>query len=531
MKYFAKKERNRTFFVLIGLFVMIFSMFAGLQAQKSNNQQDSLNADSRALVPAGILVPNGYAAVTSTAQDAGAQTLKVVDITQFGALWTNAANLAPFDSSGSMPLYLSWSPASFQGQTMRGLTIGRGGQFIYVSASPYAGGNRTPNIYRIGPSAATISMFTPLPGSNKYGIGSIDFDAAHNLIFATNVDDGKIYSRDASTGLPGPSVNVFDPLSPDASGANLPPLGERLVAVAYHPLEKRVYYSVWGFNPSNNSGANTIRSVAVNSVGGFIPETDKLEATLASSQVPAGDIEFNLSGKRMLVAEEPMYESTLLGLTAHNGRGLEFVKGTPQWILDPTVYGSGLKYEIGVLSSKKNSRGGAAWGYSSLRTTLQTGTVFNCDETFVLFTGDALRFDTKVVYGLQFVPSTGGSAGGGSVSNSVISDLDYDINQQDKSVYNDVDIRKDRGLQKFVSGSVYDRFGLPLSNVIVTMSFESGYSLTTQTNPYGTYRFDDITAGETVVVRVSAKQYTFMEPMRIITVEEDISDLDFTANE
>jgi hypothetical protein len=525
MRYFAKKGRNFTFFTLIGLFALIFSALNGVQAQKLNNQLTSEDSDIKQAAPAVLLVPNGFAAVSSTAFDNSGTTVRVVDITQFGGLWTNPANYAPFDSSGSMPTYLSWSPANFQGQTMRGLTITRSGTIIYAAASPYAGSNRTPNIYRIN-STAVPTLLATLPGTNKYGIGSIDYDATHGLIFATNLDDGKIYAVNTS----GAIVGSFDPMAADTSGTNLPPLGERLVAVAYHPLEKRVYYGVWG--AGNN---NTIRSVGLTATGAFIPGSDKLEITVAGSQTPVGDIEFSVSGKRMLVAEEPIYDGgTFVGVTAHNGRGLEYLgSSSTAWVLDPVIYVSGRKYGIGnIVNTSANARGGAAWGYASLRTSVLNGTTFNCDETFVLFTGDALRFDSNVVYGLQFTPSTGGSAGGaGSISNSLIADLDYNIVGQDKAVYHDVDIRKDYGERRFVSGGVYDRIGNPLANLTVNISFSAGNSLTAQTNSLGIYRFDDITPGETVAVSVTAKQYTFNEPIQIVTVEDDIADLNFHANE
>jgi CSLREA domain-containing protein len=65
--------------------------------------------------------------------------------------------------------------------------------------------------------------------------------------------------------------------------------------------------------------------------------------------------------------------------------------------------------------------------------------------------------------------------------------------------------------------------GRTSSTVVLTDS--SGNSRTALTNPFGFYQFDDVTAGATYMISVSAKRHRF-DP-RIVVVNGDIIDLDF----
>lgn len=521
MKYFVKDTRNNTRFVLTGLIALIFTIIIGLQAQTLPDEQESKNTES--ISPSVELVPSGFAVVTATGTDNGAGgglTIRVVDISQFGVLWTNPANHSPdfVASQVEMPLFQSWTVSNFQNQLMHGLTINSSGTIIYASTSAFLGADRTPNIYKIGPSSTTPALLTTLPGMR--GIGSIDLDSQHGRIFASNIEDGRIYRINASTGM----INdFFDPFNPDASGTALPPPGERVVAVAYHRPENRLYYSIWG------GGVNSIRSIGLTASGAF-SSNDKLEFVLDGSKTPAGDIEFNVVGNRMLVAEVPITEiGGFVQLTAHNGRGLEYVKGTSGWKLDSAVYGIGpVKYEIGRHDKHTNTRGGVSWVYS---TTVAGGA--NGFENFVLFTADALLLGPPV-YGLQFTPASGGSSGGGLLpSNSIIADLDYDVSQQDKYIYGDVDIRKPTLVISDSTGTVNSDYGIPIRNARLMLSFINNPNLPTitgLTNPFGYFNLGELPIGEQVVVTVSARNYTFSQPSRTFTIGEEFNNLNFVAD-
>ena len=82
-----------------------------------------------------------------------------------------------------------------------------------------------------------------------------------------------------------------------------------------------------------------------------------------------------------------------------------------------------------------------------------------------------------------------------------------------------------------VSGRVMSANGRGLSKVIVTLS---GGTLTQPlraiTNPFGYYRFDDLAVGQAYVISVSSKRYTFTEPARVVTVNDELQNEDFVAD-
>ncbi len=69
--------------------------------------------------------------------------------------------------------------------------------------------------------------------------------------------------------------------------------------------------------------------------------------------------------------------------------------------------------------------------------------------------------------------------------------------------------------------------GISKANVLLTDP--NGTTLQTRTNNFGYFRFNEVPAGQTYVVSISAKRYTFSS--RVLSVTDDISDLVFTPDE
>ena len=78
-----------------------------------------------------------------------------------------------------------------------------------------------------------------------------------------------------------------------------------------------------------------------------------------------------------------------------------------------------------------------------------------------------------------------------------------------------------------VSGRVLSSAGRGLMNASVTMIDSSGTTRTARTNPFGYFRFFEIQAGQTYIVAVSSKSFTFAP--RLTMVMEDVTDLNFSA--
>lgn len=76
-----------------------------------------------------------------------------------------------------------------------------------------------------------------------------------------------------------------------------------------------------------------------------------------------------------------------------------------------------------------------------------------------------------------------------------------------------------------ISGRVLTSDGRGLSNAIVLLTDANGDSRSTRTGSFGFYRFDDIEAGQTVVISVSSKHFQFQP--QVVSINESLSDVDF----
>lgn len=80
-----------------------------------------------------------------------------------------------------------------------------------------------------------------------------------------------------------------------------------------------------------------------------------------------------------------------------------------------------------------------------------------------------------------------------------------------------------------VSGRVFTPNGNGLANAFLTLTDSSGNSRVLQTSPFGYYRFVNVPTGNTYTISVTSKRFTFPNPPPMITVNDNISDLNFTA--
>ncbi len=81
-----------------------------------------------------------------------------------------------------------------------------------------------------------------------------------------------------------------------------------------------------------------------------------------------------------------------------------------------------------------------------------------------------------------------------------------------------------------ISGRVITADGRPIRNATVTVSGNSlNEPIVVQTGSFGYYSIDSLRTGETYVVTVGQGRYTFQAPSRVISLIDNITDLDFTA--
>ncbi len=82
-----------------------------------------------------------------------------------------------------------------------------------------------------------------------------------------------------------------------------------------------------------------------------------------------------------------------------------------------------------------------------------------------------------------------------------------------------------------VSGRVLTASGNGIRNVLVSITDSDGNTSTTVTGSFGYYRFNEIPAGGTHVVSVNSKRFAFSQPVRVIVAKDEVTDLDFIADE
>jgi hypothetical protein len=175
------------------------------------------------------------------------------------------------------------------------------------------------------------------------GIGNITVDSASGNLFATSLDDGKIYQYSPAGAL----LGTYDPFTVEASPTpGMIPLGERLWAIEAHA--GKLYFSVWKGGTASNR--NEIWSVTL--PGGLI----NAGSLLMELQVPASyganssdsiavsDLSFSSDGNTMLIGERSLRNSGANGpLTDHYaphnhttaGRKAEFISGS--WVMTGEV--------------------------------------------------------------------------------------------------------------------------------------------------------------------------------------------------
>ena len=82
-----------------------------------------------------------------------------------------------------------------------------------------------------------------------------------------------------------------------------------------------------------------------------------------------------------------------------------------------------------------------------------------------------------------------------------------------------------------IDGKVLTLNGNGIRNVIVTLTDSAGSVRTTVTGSFGFYRFTDIEVGQIYVLKVQAKKYSFADPVRVLVVNDELTGIDFTADD
>ncbi len=81
-----------------------------------------------------------------------------------------------------------------------------------------------------------------------------------------------------------------------------------------------------------------------------------------------------------------------------------------------------------------------------------------------------------------------------------------------------------------IGGRIRTPDGRGIRNVRVTITSPNGQTQTVLSTSFGYYHFAGIPVGETYVISVAAKKYTFSQSSQIHTILDDTQDIDFIAD-
>ncbi|MBK9162478.1 MAG: carboxypeptidase regulatory-like domain-containing protein [Acidobacteria bacterium] len=80
-----------------------------------------------------------------------------------------------------------------------------------------------------------------------------------------------------------------------------------------------------------------------------------------------------------------------------------------------------------------------------------------------------------------------------------------------------------------VGGRVLTDTGRGIPRARLTLTDSNGNTRTTMTNPFGYYRFDNVEVGQNYIVSVASKSYEFANPTQVVSVLENVTNVDFIA--
>jgi len=251
-------------------------------------------------------------------------------------------------------------------------------------------------------------------GGALNGIGNLVYDRINHQLFASNLEDGKIY-RIATDGT---IIDTYDPWSADDGSAGIVSASEQ----------------VWGIGLNTESGSqklyfaridgSTREMYSITLEGGAFPDTGSESVAIAS--IPGvgariADIAFSDDGLQMIFAER----GTKFTTGAHDAQMLNYTLASGSWQMD-------LKYYVGawvteeypniVVEPGENSAGGVSFGPTDVNSSIE-----GCDQ-LVWTTMNYFRTDDgSLYYGIQGIDAAGNNPNTAATNPNTETDIIIDF--------------------------------------------------------------------------------------------------------
>jgi hypothetical protein len=400
------------------------------------------------------------------------------------------------------------------------------GSDVYLIQNNQPPGISTGNIYMSRPPLFRAERIVTIPnaGDPFNGIGNIAFNRVHNTLFASNLEDGKIYRINPFTRT---ILDSYDPWTADAGGVNgIADQNEQVwgLGINYEAGGVvKIYFARIG-----NAGRQ-MYSVQLSASGGFPASgSEVIEINnLPGDEIRITDIAFSNNGRKMLWAERgginkvdfingapfpPIVDGS------HSNIVAEYLKPAAVWnFAKEYKVGSNVKAEFGdgndpvipnTIQFGQNSSGGVDYGFEQKSASNPLTGV----DSMIWASGNWLhkgsRYepgqpDDSLYYGIQGISSTTI----GNVRTDIV--IDFDNNGTtfpDKGLVGDVEMFKCRYNPAFqnnlvanVKGEIFTRTNEVLEGATVRLVDQS--TMQTTTNEDGRFEFNEVAGGTEYVVK------------------------------
>jgi len=388
---------------------------------------------------------------------------------------------------------------------------------IYLGASDVYKTNYTPinglsrgQIFKCEAPSFRAVPFVALPtGQGELnGIGNLAYNEKNNLLYASNLEDGKIYRIN----LNGDILDSFDPFVADNGAAGIAPQGEQIwgIQINNEGDDCRLYFA----RISNTE--RTIYSIRLN-VDGSFPATNDIRTdvqNLPGVRSRITDIAFSKNGNMMITAERGTNFIPGSGERGpHEAQVNKYVRSGGVWTAERQLFvGERLNP---TFNAGENSAGGVDFGYRQVG----SNPLAQCDS-LVWATANLMRLPKTVpgtnldfiLYGMEGIPTSGNTSfAAGDTTSNVYCDLfkDFDgvytdpnqdlgLDLDDKARIGDVELFRcstlpatNTSVSAIVAGSISTGSGLMMDGIPVEM-FSSEDGSSSQSSIEGYYTFTDL---------------------------------------
>ncbi|MBD8083901.1 hypothetical protein [Chryseobacterium caseinilyticum] len=332
-------------------------------------------------------------------------------------------------NNASVPAGTDWAPALGTGGKITkpaDWTLGKLGRIfgiatdknanVYLATSGVYGQNflNTPyqnavpgRIYKATAGTYSTTPFVDLPISyassagSLNGVGNVAYDKINNQLFATNLDDGKIYR----ISMTGSILQTYDPFAADSGTPDITIQDERIwgIGVNYENGNVKVYFPRVTV-PSTLLANRNLYSITLNSTGAMPTSAPALEITNLPGHAEAiTDLEFSADTKKIILSERGDPHDVIAFSYNNTGSGWNF----------------NTQYAVGGFTGK-NAAGGVDFQYIG-----DDKNLVQCEE-FVWVSGnylEAAAISPGRVYGIQGIKYPGNT-----VATAPSTDLFIDYN-------------------------------------------------------------------------------------------------------